>query len=84
MLHEIILRKLKTSSPNDFQSSFYQEYWDIIGKDVIEAILKLFKHDKNNHEINKMFNHDKDIHKINKMFITLIPKEKKYWEYNPT
>lgn len=61
--------KLKASGPNGFQTGFYQEYWDVVGDDTTDAILKIL-------------NNNKTIEEINETFITLISKIKKLRKCN--
>lgn len=55
------LGTLKAPRTDGLQATFYQEYWDIEGEDVIDTTLEFL-------------NQDRDIKEINKTLITLIPK----------
>lgn len=57
------MREIKALGPDRFQCGFFQEYWDIVGEDVI-GIVKYF------------FNQSSSIASINQTFIALIPKLK--------
>lgn len=54
---------LKSPGPNALQALFYQKYWNIVGNDVIEAILNFL-------------NNGDFIDNVNQTFIVLIPKLK--------
>lgn len=49
------LGKLKAPRPNGFQASFYQEYWEIVGDDIIEATLDVLKNNISLRDINQTF-----------------------------
>lgn len=57
------MRKLKAPGPDSFQVGFFQEYWDIVGSEVIGAI-------------RDFFNNNSPLNSINQTFIALIPKIK--------
>lgn len=40
------LGKLKVPGPNGLQAGFYQEYWDIVGEDIIDATLEFFNQNR--------------------------------------
>lgn len=52
----------KASGPDGLPTEFYQNYWDIVGPDVVACILDFYE--------------GKNITRINKVAITLVPKKR--------
>lgn len=44
--------KLKAPGPDGFQAGFFQEYWDIVGEDVIEAVKNFFSNNSSISSLN--------------------------------
>lgn len=59
------LRKLKAPRPDGFQAGFYQNYWDLVGNEILDVV-------------EEFFNSHLSLKHINQTLITLIPKVKNH------